>query len=111
MGYFDSTTFMGRHDPDDVFEFADGIVIWRTCCGENKVGQYERTTAGDWVWQFEANTRYHRTIKISPSLLWMTCDDADDPAQTWFLQRRLFPPKSDAPAFGKPKKGKTSSSS
>jgi len=95
IGYFDSTTIMGRHADDDVLGLLAGSVTWKTCCGDQAVGTYHRSKDGQWVWQDVWGAKNPRTngCILRPGVFSMTCIDWDRPERVWTLKRRLLPPR------------------
>jgi hypothetical protein len=94
LGKFASYKMM-LHDTGDVLRFTNGMVSWETCCGQQFVGNYEKSQHGEWIWHMRLSMGKKKPpltndYILGPGLIWLTCKDASAPTNNWRLRRSLF---------------------
>ena len=57
------------HDPADVIEFKNGVVMHRTCCGDYPWGTYANRADGRWIWTL-INKKRHTITSDGRRLPW-----------------------------------------
>jgi len=84
------------HDRCDVLEFENGLVTFKTCCGNSYYGDYKRED-GTWIWEYQAVVRRNppefkfkepRRIEVEPGLFSITLRSEN--GHRLKLPRRVF---------------------
>ena len=92
-GYVASYSIL-PHSSGDVFDFNNGSVTWRTCCGNESRGTYVQTTNGVWLWTYKSGKGRVYEWTAKPGWFSVTFADINHPTNTATLPRRLFAPRS-----------------
>jgi hypothetical protein len=89
-GYVTAYSVIG-HTPSDAFDFHDGTVTIRTCCGDLSAGTYTRSAGGAWLWQFRYGDYKvdHGDYFVQSGLFSMRFTDAKTPSKEFTLRRRV----------------------
>src|SRR6478736_3391264 len=74
MGYFGCYKLL-PHASTDVLHFTNGIAIWETCCGDDPVDTYSRSSDGSWIWLCVTGNKKQVTNEfvLRPGLFSITC--------------------------------------
>lgn len=96
IGYFGCYKLL-PHASTDVLHFTNGIAILETCCGDETVGTYGRSSDGSWIWLCVMGKKKPVTNEfvLRPGLFSITCIQRSEPTNIFRLPRRLSAPKEN----------------